>query len=80
MLPFSILVLLIFFVTFPVKKHGERGLDLAATLLHLLQVWRTRQLPLGQLGLCFWIIAVDPQFMSSYELLEEIWFFGSSLN
>ena len=78
MLPFSILVLLIFFVTFPVKKHGERGLDLPAALPCLF--WGTRQLPLGQLGLCFWIIAVDPQFMSSYELLEEIWFFGSSLN
>ena len=28
--------------TFPIKKYSERGLDVAATLPHLLQVWRTR--------------------------------------
>ena len=38
---------------------------------HLLQAWRTRQLPQGWLGLPFWITAADPQFISSYDLLEE---------
>ena len=46
----------------------------------LLRVWRTRWLPLGQLGLHFWIIAVDPGFISGYDRLEEIWFIGSGLN
>ena len=32
------------------------------------------------LGLCFQIRAVDPQFISSYDLLEEIWFIVSGLN
>ena len=65
--------------TFQIKKHSWHGLDLAATLPCLLWVWRTRQIPLGRLNLGFWIIALDPQFMSCYDLLE-IWFIGSSLN
>ena len=28
----------------------------------------------------FWTIAVDPQFTSGYDLLEEIWLISSSLN
>ena len=44
---------------------------------HLLWAWRPRQLPLG---LYFRIIAVDPQFISSYGFLDEIWFVGSSLD
>ena len=37
-------------------------------------------LPQGQLGLCFWIIAVDSRFILGYDLPEEIWFIGSSVN
>ena len=43
-------------------------------------MWRTRWLPLGWLGLPFQIIAVDPWFISGYDLLEEIWFIGGGLN
>ena len=46
----------------------------------LLWLWRTRRLPLGRLGLCFWTMAVGPPFISGYDLLEEIWFFGNGLN
>ena len=62
---------------FHCSKHG---LDLAATLLHLLQVQRIRQLPLGRLGPPFWITAIDPAFISSHDLLEETWVIGSGLN
>ena len=65
---------------FPIRKHSKHGLDLAMTLLGLLQVWRTRRLPLGWLGLCLWIIAINQWFISSYDLPEEIWFIGSGLN
>ena len=41
---------------------------------------RMRQLPLGGLGLSVWITAVDTRFISSHNLLEEIWFIGSCLN
>ena len=39
-----------------------------------------RRLALGWLGLRFWIIAVDPGFISGYNLLEEIWLIGIGLN
>ena len=55
-------------------------LALAVTLPYFLQEGRIRRLPLGWLGLCLQIIAIDPQFTSAYDLLEEIWFIGSSLN
>ena len=48
-------------------------------LLCLLQAWRTRPLPLERLGLHFWVMALDPQFILCYDL-EEIWFIGSNLN
>ena len=49
-------------------------------MLHLLWAWRTRQLPLECLGLCFWTTAIDPRFISGYDPLEEIWFIGKQLN
>ena len=42
---------------------------LAVTLACLPWVCRTRWLPLGWLGLCSQIIAIDPQFISDYDLL-----------
>ena len=57
----------------------QRALDLAATLPHLLWAWRTRQLPLGWLGLHFQIRAIDLRFVSGYELLDGIWLIGSGL-
>ena len=35
---------------------------------------------IGMLGLHFHIIVVDPWFLSSYDLLKEIWFIGNILN
>ena len=66
--------------TFPIKKHNEHNLELAMTLLHPLQLWRTRRLPLGRLGLRFWITAADPPFIPGCDLLEEMWFIGGGLN
>ena len=41
------------------------------TLLHLLRVWRIRQLSLGQPGFHFQIIVIDPRFVSSYTFLRK---------
>ena len=43
-------------------------------------MWSTRWVPLGLLGLCFWITAVYPWIISGYDLLEETLFISSSLN
>ena len=44
--------------TFVIKK-SQHDLDIAPTLPRL-RMWRLRRLPLGRLGLCFRVIAVDP--------------------
>ena len=58
--------------TFLIKNTVNVILIFFATLPCLLWSWRVKQLPSGQLGLRFQIIrAINPQLISSYDLLEE---------
>jgi len=68
--------------TFMILKNRQHGLDIALTLLCLLWTWQLRWLPLGRLGFCFRVIAMDPWPISDYDLFGEIWVFvrGSSMS
>lgn len=60
------------------KKNDQHALDIALILPCLLLTWRLRRFPLGRLGFCFRIIAIDPWFNSGSNLFEEIWVIVSS--
>jgi len=46
--------------TFMIEKNSQHDLDVALTLLRLLRTWRLRRFPLGRLGFCFRVIAIEP--------------------
>jgi len=46
--------------TFMIEKNSQHDLGIAPTLPRLLWTWRLKRLPLGSLGFCFRVIAIDP--------------------
>jgi len=45
--------------TFMIEKSSQHDLDVAQTLPRPLRTWRLMRLPLGRLGFCFRVIAID---------------------
>ena len=55
-----------------VKKNDQHFLEVAVNLVRFFRSWRGRRLPLRRLLLCFWVITVQPCFITSYDRGQEV--------
>jgi len=55
-----------------VQKKDQHCLDVAANLARFFQSRRRWRLPLRRLLLCFWVIIVQPCFITSYDPGQEV--------
>jgi hypothetical protein len=63
-----------------VEKNSEHALCWTPDLLRLFCSWWLWALPLWRLSLCFWIITVNPTFITHYDPRDKSWVLVSLLS
>src|SRR6267143_274088 len=56
-----------------IKENSKEDFHIRSNLACFLRPWLIWTLPLGRLGFCFNVIAINPRFITCYDAFDQVW-------